>query len=75
MQQYQRVASGVVYGILGDFHKSEDIVQETFLIAWKKLDELRVSEKLPAGFAGLLGIRLGELKDVRDQLLSQEPPD
>ena len=47
VRRYQGIVSGVVYGILGDFHKSEDIAQETFLIAWKKLDELREVEKLP----------------------------
>ena len=53
VRQYQGIVSGVVYGILGDFHKSEDIAQETFLIAWKKLDELRDCEKLPGWLCGI----------------------
>ena len=53
VRKYQGIVSGVVYGILGDFHKSEDIAQETFLIAWKKLDELRDGEKLPGWLCGI----------------------
>jgi RNA polymerase sigma factor (sigma-70 family) len=53
VRQYQGIVSGVIYGILGDFHKSEDIAQETFLIAWKKLDELREVEKLPGWLCGI----------------------
>ncbi|MCL2120331.1 MAG: sigma-70 family RNA polymerase sigma factor [Planctomycetaceae bacterium] len=53
VRQYQGIVSGIIYGILGDFHKSEDIAQETFLIAWKKLDELRDMEKLPGWLCGI----------------------
>ncbi|MCL2347888.1 MAG: sigma-70 family RNA polymerase sigma factor [Planctomycetaceae bacterium] len=53
VRQYQGIVSGIIYGILGDFHKSEDIAQETFLIAWKKLDELRDVEKLPGWLCGI----------------------
>ena len=40
VRQYQSLVSGVLYNATGDFHKSEDIAQETFLIAWQKLGEL-----------------------------------
>ncbi len=46
VRQYQSLISGVLYSATGDFHRSEDLAQETFLIAWKKLDELRDSENL-----------------------------
>ncbi len=53
VRQYQGIVSGLVYGMLGDFHRSEDIAQETFLVAWKKLDELRDVSKLPGWLCGI----------------------
>ena len=48
VRQYQSLVSGVLYNATGDFHKSEDIAQETFLIAWQKLGELREPQHLAA---------------------------
>ncbi len=53
VRRYQGIVSGIVYGMLGDFHKSEDIAQETFLVAWKKLGELRDVAKLPGWLCGI----------------------
>ena len=41
VRQYQSQVSGVIYSVVGDFHLSEDIAQETFLIAWSKLADLK----------------------------------
>ncbi|MCL2711250.1 MAG: sigma-70 family RNA polymerase sigma factor [Planctomycetaceae bacterium] len=48
VRQYQSLVSGVLYSATGDFHKSEDFTQETFLIAWQKLGELRDPNHLAA---------------------------
>ncbi|MCL2005972.1 MAG: sigma-70 family RNA polymerase sigma factor [Planctomycetaceae bacterium] len=48
VRQYQSLVSGVLFNATGDFHKSEDIAQETFLIAWQKLAELREPQHLAA---------------------------
>ncbi len=48
VRQYQSLVSGVLFSATGDFHKSEDFCQETFLIAWRKLDELRDTENIAA---------------------------
>jgi len=48
VRQYQSLVSGVLFSATGDFHKSEDFTQETFLIAWQKLGELRETENLAA---------------------------
>ena len=46
VRQYQSLVSGVLFSTTGDFHRSEDLAQETFLIAWKKLDDLRDEENI-----------------------------
>ncbi len=48
VRQYQSLISGVLFSATGDFHKSEDLAQETFLIAWNKLGELREADHLAA---------------------------
>ncbi len=45
---YQGMISGVLYSGTGDFHQSEDLAQETFCAAWRKLGELRKPEALGA---------------------------
>ncbi len=48
VRQYQALVSGVLFSATGDFHKSKDLTQETFLIAWNKLGELRETDHLAA---------------------------
>ena len=48
VRRYQSLVSGVLFSATGDFHKSEDLAQETFLIAWNKISELREPEHLAA---------------------------
>lgn len=45
--QYQGMVSGIALSRLGDLHQSEDLAQETFLVAWQKLHELEDAEKFP----------------------------
>ncbi|GHT09750.1 hypothetical protein FACS1894170_00860 [Planctomycetales bacterium] len=46
VKQYQGIISGVLFNVTGDFHKSEDLAQETFLIAWKKLADLKNTDDI-----------------------------
>ncbi|GHT45503.1 hypothetical protein FACS189454_05100 [Planctomycetales bacterium] len=46
VKQYQAIISGVLFNVTGDFHKSEDLAQETFLIAWKKLADLKNTDDI-----------------------------
>ncbi len=47
VRQYQGMVSGVALSRTGDVHQSEDLAQETFLLAWQKLAELDDVEKFP----------------------------
>ena len=46
VRKYQGMVAGVIYSICGDFHRSEDMAQETFLSAWKSLSGMNDPEKL-----------------------------
>ena len=37
IRQYQNVVAALSFSIVGDLQQSEDIAQETFVVAWKKL--------------------------------------
>lgn len=47
VRQYQGMVSGVALSRTGDVHRSEDLAQETFLLAWQKLAELDDVTKFP----------------------------
>jgi len=51
VSRYQAMVCGVALSILGDFAASEDAAQETFLIAWNKISELREPAKLRSWLA------------------------
>ena len=41
VRRYQRAAVLTAYGVLSDFHASQDAAQEAFVIAYRKLESLR----------------------------------
>jgi len=45
------MVSGIAFGIIGDFAASEDVGQEVFLTAWRKIHDLREPEKLKGWLA------------------------
>ena len=45
--QFQSVAHGWAYTVLGDAHLAQDVVQESFLTAYQKIDQLREPEAFP----------------------------
>ena len=47
VRQYQGMVSGIALSRTGDIHQSEDLAQETFLLAWRKLPELDDVRKFP----------------------------
>ncbi len=54
MLRFQDMAAGYAYSILGDFHLAEDAAQEAFLIAYRKLEDLRSPEAFPGWFKAIV---------------------
>ena len=53
VKRYQGMVSAVTLNVVGNYAQSEDLAQETFLTAWKKLPELREPEKLASWLYGI----------------------
>src|SRR5579864_2775040 len=47
VRRYQDLAFACAYAVLGDFQLSEDAAQESFIAAWRNLDQLRQAEAFP----------------------------
>jgi hypothetical protein len=46
VEQYQSLICSLAYSATGSVSQSEDVAQETFVVAWKQLRQLREPEKL-----------------------------
>jgi RNA polymerase sigma factor (sigma-70 family) len=46
VEQYQSLVCSLTYSATGNLSQSQDMAQETFIIAWKELRQLREPEKL-----------------------------
>ncbi len=47
VEKYQAVVYGLAFSLVGDFSTAQDIAQETFITAYKKLNQLRCPERFP----------------------------
>ncbi len=47
VEKYQTVVYGLAFTLVGDFSLAQDIAQETFITAYKKLHQLRHPERFP----------------------------
>lgn len=56
--RYQRLLCSLAYSSLGSLHESEDVAQEAFVEAWKKLGSLREPEKLKSWLCGILRFKI-----------------
>lgn len=56
--RYQRLLCSLAYSALGSLNESEDIAQETFVEAWRKLDTLKDPEKLKSWLCGILRFKI-----------------
>jgi RNA polymerase sigma factor (sigma-70 family) len=75
VERYQALVCSITYGATGSLTLSEDLAQETFLTAWRKLDGLTDAKKLRAWLCGiarnltLYSMRRGQ----REPTLAAEP--
>jgi RNA polymerase sigma factor (sigma-70 family) len=53
VERYQNLVCAIAFGHTGDRRLSEDVGQETFLTAWRKLDTIREPEKLRSWLCGI----------------------
>ncbi len=60
--RYQNLLCSLAYSAVGDLKHSEDIAQETFIDAWKKLDTLQEPEKLKAWLCGILRFKISRFR-------------
>ena len=60
--RYQNLLCALAYSAVGDLKHSEDIAQETFIEAWKKLDTLRDPEKLKSWLCGILRFKTSHFR-------------
>jgi RNA polymerase sigma factor (sigma-70 family) len=71
VERYQALVCSITYGATGSLGWSEDLAQETFLTAWKRLAELREPAKLRSWLCGITRNLLG--KELRRR--GHEPVD
>ncbi len=72
----QAVVCGIALGIVGNIAASEDVAQEAFLTAWRKIHELREPEKLRAWLRQIARhAALGHLRRQRGHDVLEDAPD
>jgi len=58
VSRYQSLIYSLAYSATGSFGQSEDLAQETFIIAWKHLSHLRERDKLRSWLCGIARNRI-----------------
>jgi len=62
VSRYQNLLCSLAYSSVGDIKHSEDIAQESFIEAWKKLDTLKDPEKLKSWLCGILRFKVSHYR-------------
>jgi RNA polymerase sigma factor (sigma-70 family) len=73
--RYQTLLCSLAYSATGSFSQSQDLSQETFVIAWKQLAELREPGKLRAWLCAILKNRIYKTyrREGREPMYAAEP--
>ncbi|TPV53689.1 sigma-70 family RNA polymerase sigma factor [Aestuariibacter sp. GS-14] len=62
VKRYQTLLCSIAYSALGDIKHSEDVAQDTFVEAWKKLDTLHNPEKLKSWLCGIVRFKISRFR-------------
>jgi RNA polymerase sigma factor (sigma-70 family) len=60
--RYQGLLCSLAYSSVGDLSQSEDIAQEAFVEAWKRLDTLREPARLKSWLCGILRFKVSHFR-------------
>src|SRR5271168_1982149 len=60
VSRYQSLLCSLAYSATGNLGQSEDLAQETFIVAWKRLGHLRERQKLRAWLCGIARNRIND---------------
>ena len=73
--RYQRLLCSLAYSSLGSLSESEDLAQEAFVEAWKKMGKLKEPEKLKSWLCGILRFKLShhKRKQARQPTYNADP--
>jgi RNA polymerase sigma factor (sigma-70 family) len=75
VERYQAAVCAVSYSSTGDWSLSEDVAQDTFLVAWRQLGQLRETARLRPWLCGIARnlARKARRRTRREQLTDDEP--
>jgi RNA polymerase sigma factor (sigma-70 family) len=75
--RYQSPVCALAYSACGNIARSEDLAQETFVIAWRKLGNLKEPVKFKSWLFGIVRNRIHDAfrQQTRDPLAASEPLD
>jgi RNA polymerase sigma factor (sigma-70 family) len=77
VSRYQSLICSLAYSATGSLGQSDDLAQETFIMAWKHLRQLREKQKLRAWLCGIARNRINNSlrRDGREPLRDAKPLD
>jgi RNA polymerase sigma factor (sigma-70 family) len=75
VSRYQSLLCSLAYSATGSLGQSEDLAQETFITAWKRLGHLRERDKLRAWLCGIARNRINNFlrREGREPIRKAEP--
>jgi len=75
VSRYQSLICSLAYSATGSLGQSEDLAQETFIVAWKRLNHLRERDKLRAWLCGIARNRINSFlrREGHEPVRAAEP--